>query len=98
MEENEKINVQPDGGNKQGDCGCEGGSCKPKKSNLLTKIIFAVIVLAAAGIIAVKVFHHPSPAVAREAACKPGSSSCCDTTKAKTCDTTKGSSCCPKSK
>ena len=96
MEEKEKINVQPEGGDKQHDCGCEDGNCKPKKSNLLTKIIFAVILLAAIGIIAVKLTSHSAPAAGKEEACKPGSS-CCDTTKGKTCDTTKGSSCCPKS-
>ena len=98
MEENEKINAQPGSGENKSDCGCTDGSCQPKKSSLARNIIFAVILVAALGIIAVKLFRHPAPAAAREAACKPGSSSCCDTTKAATCDTAKGSSCCPKSK
>jgi len=98
MEENKKIETQPEGRGNQDDCGCEGGNCQPKKSNLFTKIFFAVILMAAVGIIAVKIFYRPSVAANKEAACKPGSSACCDTTKAATCDTTKGSACCPKSK
>ena len=97
MEENENNNVPNAGLENKNDCGCTDGNCQPKKSNMVTKIIFAVIVVAAVGIIAVKLFHQPNPAAAKEAACKPGSS-CCDTAKTAKCDTAKGSSCCPKSK
>ena len=105
MEENDKIKDLPGGGDNKGDCGCVDGNCKPKKSNMLTKIIFAVILLAAGGIIAVKLIYNPAPAAGTEATCKPGSGCCdttkaaaCDTTKTAKCDTTKGSSCCQKSK
>ena len=97
MEEKEKTSNIPDTKGNGNDCGCEGNCCPPKKNNMLTKIIFAVVLLAAIGIISVKLFNKPAPATGQEVPCKPGSS-CCDTTKVKTCDTTKGSSCCPKSK
>jgi len=96
MEETDKINAQPAGQTNQNDCGCEGNCCLPKKKNPLTKIIFAIILLAAIGIIAVKLFHQPAPASAKEACCPPGSAAGCDTTKNAACDTAKGSSCCPK--
>jgi arsenate reductase len=84
------------------DCGCEDGCCPPKKKNPFTKWIFAVIILAALGIIGFKLFCHQTPK--NESCCPPGSSVLCDstnkatgdTTKAAPCDTTKGSSCCPK--
>jgi len=90
---NEKIPVEnkPD----PQDCGCEGNCCPPKKNNLLTKVIFMVVVLMAIGIIAVKLFHHSDPVAEKQTQCTPGSG-CCDTVKAASCDTTKGSSCCPK--
>ncbi|MEI7662833.1 MAG: hypothetical protein WCK34_11560 [Bacteroidota bacterium] len=95
MEENKNGMDQPENSGNQHDCGCEDGNCKPKKSNLFRKIVFAVILLAAAGIITVKLISKPAPVAGKDTQCKPGSS-CCDTTKTKTCDTTKGSSCCPK--
>jgi len=96
MEENEKIMTQTEGTENQNDCGCEGCCCPPKKKNTLSKIIFAVILIAAIGIIAFKLFYQPAPVAAKESCCPPGSSSKCDTSKTATCDTTKGSSCCPK--
>ena len=95
MDEKEKPAEVEKDLQKTSDCGCDGECCPPKKSNPLTKIIFAVIILAALAIVAVKVFKQPAPA-AEKASCCPPSSSDCDTTKATTCDTTKGSSCCPK--
>jgi hypothetical protein len=97
MEDHEKNRATSEVQDNQNDCGCEGDCCPPKKHNRFAKIIFAVIILAAIGIIAVKVFRQPEPAAVKEAACCPsGSASGCDTTKTATCDTTKGSSCCPK--
>ncbi|MEI7726115.1 MAG: hypothetical protein WCK09_13490 [Bacteroidota bacterium] len=78
------------------DCGCEDGCCPPKKSNMMSKIIFAVILIAALGVVGVKLFHHPAVPAVKESCCPPGSASGCDTSKTATCDTTKGSSCCPK--
>ena len=98
MEEQNKDNPQVEGEKNQKDCGCEDNCCPPKKNNIFTKIIFAVILLAALGIIGVKLFHQPAASAGKEIQCKPGSSACCDTTKPKTCDTAKGSSCCSKSK
>lgn len=96
MEDVKKDNLQEGDRTGSQDCGCEGNCCPPKKNNRIAKIIFAVIILAAVGIIAVKVFIQPAPATAKEAACCPGGSTGCDTTKTATCDTAKGSSCCPK--
>ena len=98
MEENEKNRIQADGGIKTEGCGCEDGNCAAIKTNPFRKIIFAIILLAAVGIIAAKLIYKPAAPVGKDAACTPGNSSCCDTSKAKSCDTTKGSSCCPKSK
>lgn len=56
MEEMEKPGEVENDLQKQRDCGCDGDCCPPKKSNPLTKIIFAVIILAALVIVAVKVF------------------------------------------
>lgn len=81
-------------GNK--DCGCEGGCCPPKKKNPFAKIIFAVVILAALGVIAIKLFHQQPPAASSGACCPPGSATKCDTVKTVPCDTTKGSTCCPK--
>jgi hypothetical protein len=95
MEDHEEIKAQTKNFN-SGDCGCEGNCCPPKKNNFLSKIIFAVIIVSALGIIAFKLFYQPAPVAAKESRCPPGSSAAYDTTKTATCDTTKGSSCCPK--
>ena len=96
MEENEKSNTPAECREEKHDCGCEGNCCPPKKNNIFTKIIFAVILLASVGVIAVKLLRKPVPAAATESCCPPGSTAGCDTTKTAACDTTKGSSCCPK--
>ena len=98
MEETPKDNPQVEDENKKQDCGCDDNCCQPKKSNIFTKLIFAVILLAAIGIIAVKLFYHPAPAANQQLFKDPNAKAWCDTTANKTCDTTKGSSCCPKSK
>lgn len=96
MEEKQRDNLPGDIKENQQDCGCEGGCCPPKKSKVLPKIIFTVILVAALGVVAVKLFLQPAPVTAKESCCPPGSTSGCDTSKTATCDTTKGSSCCPK--
>lgn len=94
----EKIMSLPTGEqhDEKKDCGCEGNCCPPKKKNPLRMILFAVIILAALGIVGFKLFHHQAPAAAKGACCPPGSSVSCDTTIKVSCDTTKSSSCCPK--
>jgi hypothetical protein len=93
-EEVNKNEMQNQGGS--GDCGCEGNCCPPKKKNPWRKILFAVIILAALGILAFKLTHKPTQETAKKACCASGSSASCDTTKKAACDTTKNSSCCPK--
>ena len=88
MEENQKDNPQVEGENKKQDCGCDDSCCQPQKKNIFSKLIFAVILLAAVAIIGVKLVSRSGSA--------PGKASSCDTTKTKSCDTTKGSSCCSK--
>jgi len=95
MVENEKIKSKEQSQGNQNDCGCEGGCCPPKKTNPFKIIIFAVIILAAIGIVAFKLTNQPAPASAKESCCPPGSSVNCDTIKSGSCDTTKSSSCCP---
>lgn len=94
MEEMEKPGEVENDLQKQRDCGCDGDCCPPKKSNPLTKIIFAVIILAALVIVAVKVFKQPVETSDKASCCPPSSK--CDTVKTTACDTTKDSSCCPK--
>jgi hypothetical protein len=88
---------------KQNDCGCDGDCCPPKKSNPFTKIIFIVVVVAALGIVGVKLFSPSPPAAAIQACCPEGTAGCdtskaaaCDTSGKAKCDTSKGTSCCPK--
>ena len=59
--------------NSKQDCGCSDGCCTPqkKKSNLWSKIIFVIIVLAAGAIITVKLANKPEK--------------CCDTKENPTC-------------
>jgi hypothetical protein len=96
MEEKEIINAQTEDAGNKNDCGCEGDCCPPKKKNIFSKVLFVVILMAALGIIAVKLFHQPFPATNKQTQCPPRSASSGDTAKTATCDTTKGSSCCPK--
>ncbi|MCX6281053.1 MAG: hypothetical protein NTU51_03755 [Bacteroidetes bacterium] len=96
MEEKEMTGSGSPNQDKTSDCGCDGNCCPPKKKNPLKKILFAVIILAALGILAFKLTHKPPPETAKKACCPSGSSASCDTTKKSGCDTTKNSSCCPK--
>ena len=82
--------------NKTPDCGCTDGSCKPKKKNIFSKILFVVILIAAAAIIGIKLAGHSDNASGKQLIASPGKVSSCDSIKSKTCDTTKGSSCCSK--
>jgi hypothetical protein len=96
MEENHK-DIQPvEGENQKQNCGCTDGNCKPKKKNIFSKLIFAVILLAAVAIIGIKLSGHSGSASGKQSVAVPGKTSCCDTSKKKTCDTTKSSSCCSK--
>jgi len=96
MEEIHNNKPQVEDETKNQDCGCTDGSCKPKKKNTLSKIIFVLILLAAVAIIGVKLTGHSGNASGKQTISAPGKASGCDTTKTKTCDTTKGSSCCSK--
>ena len=78
------------------DCGCADGNCKPKKKNYLSKIIFAVILMAALAIIGVKLINRSDAASEKQSVALPGKEAGCDTSKSANCDTTKGSSCCSK--
>jgi len=58
------------------DCGCSDGCCTPvKKGNLWTKIVFGIIVLAAAAIVTVKLVGNQ----------KAASDDCCETTENPSC-------------
>jgi len=96
MEEIHNDNPQVEGENKKQDCGCDDGCCQPKKKNIFSKLIFALILLAAVAIIGIKLVGRSGNASDKQSIAAPGKVSVCDTTKTKTCDTTKGSSCCPK--
>ena len=63
------------------DCGCSDGCCTPqKKGNLWSKLIFLVIVLAAATIITIKLVANQNTSIAK--CCDtPSSSSCCSPSK-----------------
>jgi hypothetical protein len=84
----------PGTGDKKQDCGCDDGCCQPKKKNYVSKIIFAVILLAAVAIIGIKLTGHSGSGSANQSVAAPGKTAGCDTTKK--CDTSNGSSCCPK--
>ena len=96
MEENHKDNPPVEGENKKQDCGCDDGCCQPKKKNIFSKLLFAVILLAAVAIVGIKLAGRSGNASDKQSVAAPGKVSVCDTAKTKTCDTTKGSSCCPK--
>ncbi len=96
MEKNHKDNQPVEGENQKQDCGCPDGNCQPKKKNIFSKLIFAVILLAAVAIIGVKLAGHSGNVPGKQPIAAPGKASCCDTSKTKTCDTTKSSSCCSK--
>jgi hypothetical protein len=80
------------------DCGCDGDCCKPKKTNIFTKLLFAVILLAALGIIGMKLVNKPDPKNNKEAVAAPAKGSCCDTTVSKCCEPKKDTTCCSKDK
>ncbi|MEI8007284.1 MAG: hypothetical protein WCI48_13850 [Bacteroidota bacterium] len=96
MNDQDKTGSGSSNQGKENDCGCDGNCCPPKKKNPLKAILFAVIILAALGIVAFKMTHKPPVEAAKKSCCPAGSSASCDTTKKTGCDTTKNSSCCPK--
>jgi hypothetical protein len=96
MEDMVKTKNQAENSDKQIDCNCEGNCCPPKKNNITPKIVFAIVLLAAIGVIVFKLVNKPVPAAVEESCCPPQFTTGYDTTKNATCDTTKGSSCCPK--
>jgi hypothetical protein len=96
MEETQNNSPQTEGEGKIQVCGCADGNCKPPKKNIYSKLIFALIILAALAIIGVKLVGRSGNALGKQSFAAPGKPSCCDTSKTKTCDTTKGSSCCSK--
>lgn len=99
MENTDKIETSGGNRNNKNDCNCDGECCPPKKkNNIFSKLIFAVIILTAMGIVGVKLFYQQAPAANNQGLNKKGTAACCDTSSSKPCDTTKGSSCCTKSK
>jgi hypothetical protein len=96
MEEINKENPEAGEVNKKQDCGCDGDCCKPKKRNIFSILLFAVILLAALGVIGMKFYHSPSLKGDKQTVAVPGKGSCCDTTKTGCCDTKKDSACCSK--
>lgn len=79
--------------NKKQDCGCsDPNCCTPKKSNLWMKIVFAVIVVAALLIVAIKLMNNDKPDQGNSNAINKSG---CDTT-VKSCDPGKNPGCCPK--
>jgi hypothetical protein len=96
MDELNNDNPSVKSENKNQDCGCTDGSCQPKKKNIFSKLLFAVVLLAAVAIIGIKLAGRSGNASDKQSVVTPGKVSGCDTTKTKTCDTTKGSSCCSK--
>jgi hypothetical protein len=98
MEENTKDNPNTEDGIKKQNCGCDCDCNKPKKRNIFSILLFAVILLAALGIIGMKLINKPDPKDNKQMLSTPGKPSCCDTTMAKGCDTKKDSSCCSKGK
>lgn len=98
MEENDKDNLKVENDHKQQDCGCNGDCGKPKKRNIFSIILFAVILVAALGIIGMKLVNKPDPKDTKQTVAVPGKGSCCDTTSTKGCDPKKDSSCCSKGK
>jgi hypothetical protein len=60
--------------NSNQDCGCSDGCCTPsKKGNLWKRIIFLVIILAAAGIVTAKLAGNQSA----EKCCENPTPTCC---------------------
>jgi hypothetical protein len=96
MEENQNNKQPIESENKKQDCGCDDDCCQPKKKNIFSKLIFALILLAAVAIIGIKLVGRSGNASDKQSVAAPGKVSICDTAKTKTCDTTKSSSCCPK--
>lgn len=96
MEDQYTNKPQAEGNSNSADCGCSDGSCKPKKKNVLSKILFTVIIMAALAIIVIKIAGNTEKVSGKQLSTSPGKAAVCDTTKGKTCDTTKGSSCCSK--
>jgi len=84
--------------NQNSDCGCNSNCCQPpKNNNLWMKIVFAVVLITAAGIITIKLLGKDNEQKASDNA-NVKQESVTDTT-AKGCESTcnkKESSCCPK--
>jgi hypothetical protein len=98
MDENTKDVTENVNETVKKDCGCDGDCCKPKKSNILSKVLFAVILLAALGIIGMKLISKPGQKDNKAEVAAQAKGSCCDTTAGKGCDPKKDSSCCSKGK
>jgi hypothetical protein len=95
---NKKTHMENENKPKQ-DCGCsDPNCCAPKKNNLCMKIIFIVIVVAAIGIVAVKLINNKGKSELKGAAVTTEKSSCGDTSNTKACDPSKNSPCCSKAK
>jgi len=68
------------------DCGCGSDCCPPKKNKLWMKLVFIAIVVAAVGIVTVKLISSNTSDSTEK-------SSCCDTTKSKGCCEKENHSC-----
>jgi len=98
----EKIKSQENTNLEKKDCGCDVDCCPPKKKSIWPKIIFTIVILAAIGVIAAKLFiitpkAPTTPVTNSQVVNDPNSPKWADSCKSSSgCDTTKGSPCCPK--
>ncbi|MEI6124498.1 MAG: hypothetical protein WCQ95_12810 [Bacteroidota bacterium] len=78
------------------DCGCDDGCCQPKKSKLWAKILFAVVIVAAIAIIAIKFTGNNNNSDNKSTMVKNEKIGATDSTKS--CCPKSNASCCPKGK
>lgn len=78
------------------DCGCNDGCCQPKKSKPWTKILFAVVIIAAIAIIAIKFSGNNNNSDNKSTMIKNEKIGPTDSTKS--CCPKSNSLCCPKGK
>ena len=88
--------------NTETDCGCGSGCCQPKKSNTGRIILLAVIIIAVAAIVTIKLTgKNDSKTTVNCDSTSVKQSECCDKSGLKTVnisDSTKNKSCCPNGK
>jgi hypothetical protein len=90
--------------NPKQDCGCSPGCCQPpENNNIWSKLIFAIIMLAAVIIVTIKLTtkEESQPAIAADTVntgCADKKDSSSNSPCTKVCSPSENSSCCPKSK